>query len=63
LGLAALVLGIVVWKETRFARIMYGLTPGMKIIARTVLVIGTVLAFCTLIGILLGSFGDRLVRP
>jgi nicotinamide riboside transporter PnuC len=59
LGLAALVLSIVVWKETRFARIMYGLTPGMKIVARTVLVIGTVLAFCTIIGIFLGFSGDH----
>jgi hypothetical protein len=62
LGAAALGLGIVVWKETRFARVMYGLTPGMKILARTVLVVGTVLAFCTVVGVFVGFFGDRMFR-
>lgn len=54
LGLAALIVGVFVWKETRFASIMYGLTPGKKILARTVLVVGTVMAFCTIVGIFIG---------
>lgn len=59
LGLAVIALAIYVWVQTRFAQIMYGLTPGKKLLCRTVLVIGTVMAFCTLVGVIIGLTFDR----
>lgn len=61
-GFLVLVAGVVVWRETRFARVMYGLTPGMKIFARLVLVIGTFVAFCTIVGFLVSMVADRSAR-
>lgn len=59
LGLAVLALGIYTWVQTRFAKIMYGLPPGKRFVCRTVLVLGTVLAFLTLIGVVIGFTYDK----
>lgn len=58
LFVAALIVLAVVWRETRFGRVTYGLTPGMRALTKVVLAVGGVLMFCTVIG---WKGGDRLM--
>jgi hypothetical protein len=62
IGLAPLALGIQLWKETRFAHVTYGLTPGMKALACTVFTLGRVVAYCTVVGVFIGLFADKWIR-
>jgi hypothetical protein len=62
LGLVVFALGVFVWRQTRFGRIMWGLTPGVKLISRTVLVVGTVIAFCTVVGIFVGARAPNAIQ-
>jgi hypothetical protein len=59
-GLVVLSTGIFVTYQTSFAKIMYGQTPGMRLLCRTVLIIGTAIAFITIIGIFFSWSNTRL---
>jgi hypothetical protein len=62
IGLAALtVVAVAAW-DSRFGRVTWGLTPGMQALTRLLIIVGTVLAWCTIIGIVIGLSGDRIMR-
>ena len=55
-GLATLALAIYACVVTRFGTYRYGLAPGPMIVAMTVITIGRVLVWCSVIGILFSIF-------
>jgi hypothetical protein len=61
-GLATLALGIYACVVTRFASYRYGLSPGVKAIALTVIFIGRFLVWCSIIGILVNVVVDSAFR-
>ena len=55
-GLATLALAIYACVATRFGTYRYGLSPGAVIVSMTVIYLGRVLVWCSVIGILFGLF-------
>jgi hypothetical protein len=59
---AVLIVVGVVAVETRLGRVTWGQTRGMQVLARVIIAVGVVLAFCTVIGFVIGMSGDRILR-
>lgn len=55
-GLALLALAIWAWAVTRFGTYFFGLPPGKRALAKTVVYLGRYLSFCLFIGIIVNIF-------